>query len=223
MTRAAPTDRHPRAATQPAGIDLRRRATQLMMGAALVAAVWSACGSVFAQAPETQVDVTGASAIGGDDLRPEIKNQFPGGKLIGKGRLTVWGFQVYDARLWAPSTFRTDKLATQPFALELAYLRAFDKEDIAERSIVEMRRAATITDAQAQQWTAELVRVLPNVKKGDRVIGVNKPGVGAQFFNNGKAGGEIRDPEFARLFFGIWLGPQTSEPQLRTALLAGAP
>ncbi|OYY49664.1 MAG: hypothetical protein B7Y54_12990 [Polaromonas sp. 35-63-240] len=27
---------------------------------------------------------------------------------------------------------------------------------------------------------------------------------------------------FARLFFGIWLSPNTSEPQLREALLAGA-
>ena len=38
---------------------------------------------------------------------------------------------------------------------------------------------------------------------------------------NGKPTGEIRDAEFARLFFGIWLSPKTSEPELRAALLAG--
>ena len=32
--------------------------------------------------------------------------------------------------------------------------------------------------------------------------------------------GDVRDPLFAKLFFGIWLSPQTSEPQLRRALLA---
>lgn len=35
--------------------------------------------------------------------------------------------------------------------------------------------------------------------------------------------GEIADPEFARLFFGIWLDARTSEPGLRQTLLAGTP
>ena len=65
-------------------------------------------------------------------------------------------------------------------------------------------------------------RVIPDIKKGDRIMGINQPGAGAQFLVNGKASGEIRDAEFARLFFGIWLSPKTSEPKLRTALLAGA-
>lgn len=207
--------------TSPTAVDSGSRTANRLFALALLLA---ACGSALAQPADSGGDPAAATAgHNADDLRPEIRNLLPGGKLVGKGRLTVWGFQVYDARLWALPGFRNDKLAAQPFALELAYLRAFDREDIAERSIAEMRRAAAISDAQAQAWTAELVRVLPNVKKGDRVIGVNRPGVGAQFFNNGKPGGEIRDPEFARLFFGIWLGPQTSEPQLRAALLAGAP
>ena len=44
----------------------------------------------------------------------------------------------------------------------------------------------------------------------------------AQFLVNGKPTGEVRDTEFANLFFGIWLSPKTSEPKLRVALLAGA-
>ena len=32
--------------------------------------------------------------------------------------------------------------------------------------------------------------------------------------------GEVPDAEFARLFFGIWLSPQTSEPGLRAELIA---
>jgi hypothetical protein len=31
--------------------------------------------------------------------------------------------------------------------------------------------------------------------------------------------GDIRDAEFARLFFGIWLSPRSSEPAMRQALL----
>ena len=157
-----------------------------------------------------------------EDARPELVSALPQSRLVGKGRLTFWGFQVYDARLWALAGFKPDNLTTQPFALELAYLRGFDNQDVAERSITEMRRSAAISDVQAKVWIDEMMRVLPNVKKGDRVMGIHRPGVGTQFLMNGKPTGDIRDAEFARLFFGIWLSPKTSEPKLRAALLAGA-
>jgi hypothetical protein len=64
--------------------------------------------------------------------------------------------------------------------------------------------------------------LFPDVKAGDRITGVHLPGTGAQFWSNGRRLGEIRDSTFAKLFFGIWLAPQTSEPQLRQALLAKA-
>jgi hypothetical protein len=158
-----------------------------------------------------------------EDQRPELGSLLPRHQLVGKARLSVWGFQVYDARLWAAPGFRADSsLAAQPFALELAYLRAFANKDVAERSITEMRRSALISDLQARAWMEEMMRVLPDVRQGDRIMGVNRPGLGAQFLMNGKPLGEIRDAEFARLFFGIWLSPKTSEPKLRSALLAGA-
>ena len=86
-----------------------------------------------------------------------------------------------------------------------------------------MRRSASISDAQEAKWLADMLRVVPDVKKGDRVLGIHKPGTGADFWVNGKLVGEIQDAEFARLFFGIWLSPKTSEPQIRTLLLGGTP
>lgn len=157
-----------------------------------------------------------------EDARAELDTLLPQHRLIGKGRLAVWGFQVYDARLWALPSFKPDNLPTQPFALELAYLRDFSSKDIAERSITEMRRSAAISEEQAKTWINEMLRVIPDIKKGDRVMGIHRPGSGAQLLVNGKSSGEIRDAEFARLFFGIWLSPKTSEPKVRAALLAGA-
>lgn len=154
-------------------------------------------------------------------VRAELDTLLPQHRLVGKGRLTVWGLQVYDAKLWALPGFKPDDLPAQPFALELAYLRDFRSKDIAERSITEMRRSAAIGDAQAKTWITDLQRMIPDIKKGDRVMGVHLPGNGAQLLVNGKASGEIRDTEFARLFFGIWLSPKTSEPKVRAALLAG--
>ena len=163
-----------------------------------------------------------AAAAAAADTRPEVKKALPQGQLIGKARLTVWGFQVYDATLWAAAGFGPASYASQPLALELAYLHAFDATSIAERSLQEMRRSAAISDAQAAQWTADMLRVIPDVKKGDRIVGVHRPGQGAAFWVNGKASGDIRDAEFARLFFGIWLSPKTSEPAMRDKLLTGA-
>jgi len=156
------------------------------------------------------------------DTRAELDAALPQHRLIGKSRLTVWGFQVYDAWLWALPGFKLENLPGQPFALELAYLRDFASRDIAERSMTEMRRSAAISDDQAKIWINEMLRVIPDIKKGDRVMGIHRPGTGAQLLVNGKSSGEIRDAEFARLFFGIWLSPRTSEPKVRAALLAGA-
>ena len=171
---------------------------------------------------DTRAENTTSAAVSTDDARPELNTLLPQHRLAGKGRLTVWGFQVYDSRLWVLPGFKANNLAANAFALELAYLRDFSSKDIAERSIKEMRRSATISDEQAKAWTTDMQRVIPDIKKGDRVMGLNRPGVGVQLLVNGKPSGEIRDAEFARLFFGIWLSPKTSEPKLRAALLAGA-
>jgi len=176
--------------------------------------------------PEAFAQTAGTSSVSsaptGGEHRAELQTLLPQGRLIGSGRLTFWGFQVYDARLWAPPDFKPENFGSQALALELSYLRSFASTDVAERSIKEMRRSASISDEQAEKWKVAIRQVLPDVSAGDRVMGVHRPGVGASFLINGKALGEIRDAEFARLFFGIWLSPKTSEPALRNALLAGA-
>jgi len=59
------------------------------------------------------------------------------------------------------------------------------------------------------------------VVQGDRITGVHLPGQGAEFWVNGQRAGLLADPQFARLFFGIWLDERTSEPQLRARLIKG--
>ena len=173
--------------------------------------------------PSIANDAPAATApVQRSEVRPELTGALPKALSIGTGRLTVWGFQVYDARLWAQPGFRAANFDRAQLALELSYLRAFKAEEIAERSIREMRRSKPVSDAQAARWTADLLRVIPDVRTGDRVMGIHKPGLGAAFWVNGKNTGEVQDAEFAKLFFGIWLSPNTSEPKLRDALLAGA-
>ena len=176
-----------------------------------------AAGTALAQVAAPAAEVAPAP-----DAQAEMLQALPQARPMGTSRLTVWGFEVYDARLWAPASFAASRYATSPLALELRYLRDFKALDIAERSLKEMRRSQPISHAQAALWKADMLRVIPDVQKGARILGVHRPGRGAEFWVNGQASGEIRDAEFARLFFGIWLSPNTSEPQMRAALLAGA-
>lgn len=152
----------------------------------------------------------------------ELGQALPGASLAGQMRFRVWGFEVYDASLWTLPGFSAMGFDAHPLALELRYLREFDAVDIAERSLKEMRRIAQPSAEQEKRWLEEMRRVFPSVKKGDRLLGVHRPGQGAAFWFNGQWRGEIRDVEFTRLFFGIWLSPRSSEPALRQALLGTA-
>jgi hypothetical protein len=188
--------------------------------ASLAALLWAGAALAQPSVPPAAPEAA-ASRAGAPPARPEL-GALPGARLIGQARLTVWGFDIYDARLWAPAPFSAAGFAASALALELNYLRNFQAADIAERSLKEMRRSQPVSDVQAAQWKAELLRVIPDVRQGDRITGVHRPGVGAAFWVNGRASGEVLDADFARRFFGIWLSPGTSETRMRDALLAGS-
>lgn len=171
------------------------------------------CASCM-DAPATQAQTAVASSAG---------VPVPAGWVAaGQARLSVWGFEVYDARLWVEPAFRATDFAAAEFVLELSYLRSFEGQAIAKRSLDEMRRQGEIPPAQAAAWLQAMTRLFPDVRKGDRITGIHRAGR-ARFFHNGKLLGEMDDATFSRRFFGIWLAPETSEPGMRSALLANAP
>ena len=162
----------------------------------------------------------GDHALNAEFSRPEVaalKGVVPTPPV----RLRVWGFEVYDVRLWTPVGFRYGQAVQFPFALELQYLRRIEGAAIASRSIDEMRRVASLSEAQVQNWQTAMREIFPNVSAGERITGVNLPGVGAEFWVNGQRVGTVKDVAFARLFFGIWLDERTSEPKMRAQLLQG--
>lgn len=109
--------------------------------------------------------------------------------------------------------------AAAPFALEPLYARHLKGEQIAERSLVEMRRQGEIAEPVAERWLGNMLQIFPDVNAGDRITGLNLPGTGARFYVNGRLRGEVRESDFGRMFFGIWLSPRTSEPAMREQLL----
>ncbi|RZI83803.1 MAG: hypothetical protein EOP38_11360 [Rubrivivax sp.] len=149
----------------------------------------------------------------------ELLQALPQARLQGSSRFRHFGFHVYDAQLWVLPGFDAARVFAQPFALSLIYARRLKAADIAERSVTEMRRQATISDADAARWLKAMTTAFADVRDGDRLTGLYQVGGGASFFFNGQATQTIADPLFAKLFFGIWLSPATSAPALRQELL----
>jgi len=145
-----------------------------------------------------------------------LMNEAPELRVVGKGEMRWFGFHLYDATLWlSDRTWAVDGT----YALAIEYARDIAGSQLVERSIAEMRRLGVQDERKLARWAAQMARVFPDVKKGDRIVGAHLPGRGASFFHQEQLTGSIEDTEFARTFFAIWLDPRTREPSLRKALL----
>ncbi len=137
-------------------------------------------------------------------------------RRLGAGTMRWFGLHVYDAALWVRDA-SWDSADT--FALDIVYGRDITGKALAESSITEMKRVGFTDETRHARWLPAMVRMFPDVGRGDRLVGLNLKGGGAAFFNQDRSLGTIDDPVFARAFFAIWLDPRTREPQLRNRLL----
>ena len=150
---------------------------------------------------------------------PEVARELAGAQLQGTAKLRFLGMDIYQARLWSLTPLTPASYAQTPFALELSYARSLSGRLIAERSLKEMQRQGKQDSAREQAWLQAMVQAFPDVKAGDRITGLHVPGVGARFWFNGQSRPEVRDADFSRAFFGIWLSEASSEPAMRKNLL----
>lgn len=143
----------------------------------------------------------------------------PSAELVGQGRMTYFGFRVFDAELYAPQGRYSP---SKPFALKLTYLRNFKGSDIAKRSVDEMRRQGLKDEAKLKLWGDQMRAIFPDVAQGASITGVRDASGKAVFYKDGKQIGSINDREFSRRFFAIWLGENTSNPGLQASLTGTA-
>ena len=162
------------------------------------------------------VTAVSARAVDAPPLPSQVLALAPNLRVQGGGELTFFGISVYDGYYWSPTRGWTQD---GPYALDLHYHRALDGAKIAERSVSEIAKLGYGTREQRTRWGEEMRRMFPDVRRGDRLTGVNLPGGVVRYFHNGKSIGEIADPGFAQAFFGIWLDPKSSEADFRQLLL----
>ncbi|ADU12845.1 chalcone isomerase family protein [Asticcacaulis excentricus] len=152
-------------------------------------------------------------------VRAEVPAGVPDGKLVGRGRYSVLGLSIFDASLYAPNG-RYDP--QKPFALRLDYLKSFNARYIVDHSIAEIRKQGFSDKVKLEEWRQQMSAIFPDIRSGAYIAGVRNADGYAQFIHNGRAIGAIRDTQFTRLFFDIWLGSRTSSKALRAKLLGDA-
>lgn len=136
--------------------------------------------------------------------------------LVGEGIYSVVFWDVYQAQLYAKSPYWNP---TSRYALKLTYFREFKGQDIAERSIEEIKGLGYSNPSKLNTWLETMQKLFPDVAKNDSLTGVRQDNGSTAFFHNDQSLGSIKDPEFAKWFFGIWLHENTSAPKLRAQLL----
>ena len=145
-----------------------------------------------------------------------VMELIPDAKIVGEGRLSVVFLDIYDATLYAPEGKLLD---SKPYALSIRYMREIEGQDIADRSVQEMRGQGVVDNAKLAAWNAQMKAIFPDVQDGTVLSAVFIPKQKTIFYEGGEQIGIINDAEFTQLFSDIWLGEKTSEPDLRRKLL----
>lgn len=144
---------------------------------------------------------------------------------LGSGTLRWFGLSIYNATLWSgPQGLDASTLGSQQLALRLRYDRSIRGVELADTSTRLMRGDAS--PSRVARWRRQMRALFPDVRAGDTLCGVYLPhgaaGPTTEFLAAGRLLGRIDGEDFARAFFGIWLGADTTHAGLRRQLLAGA-
>lgn len=161
----------------------------------------------------------GLSQANAEQPPEQVLQAIPNIQKMGEGRLTWWGFHVYDSALWSAKPGTDFNYRTTPHWLFLRYARDFDGADIAERSREEIEDQGLVDAKLLPGWEKQMSDLFPDVKEGESLSALYLPGKGAEFFYNGQPLGQMSDPDLATAFMGIWLDKKTSAPDLRLELL----
>jgi hypothetical protein len=175
--------------------------------------------TVYAKTPEiqTQLSVSKAQIASTPLSFEQITQQYiKTPKVVGEARLKIMFWKIYDAKLSAANGLWN---ADTPFALSLTYLRDFDGQEIASRSVDEMREIGYEDEVLLAKWYEQMRAVFPDIKEGENITGVMDENKNTHFYHEGKLIGSIDDKAFTQSFFGIWLHEKTSEPKMRKQLL----
>ncbi|MBF2735539.1 MAG: chalcone isomerase family protein [Betaproteobacteria bacterium AqS2] len=157
-----------------------------------------------------------ALAVASFEPPPGVRAALAEPELSGACRLSFLWIEGYDAYLWREADAGADLYAA-PFALRLEYLRDFSTEQLATATLRELSRQQGFVEEEGMY--DRFAQLWPAVAAGDAITAVWRPENGVVFRHNGEPYSELADPGLGRRVLDIWLGEETSVPQLRDVLV----
>ena len=144
------------------------------------------------------------------------KEAFSSPTIIGEGTLKVFFMEIYDLRLIADSpTFSWQN----KFKLDFIYTRDLKKDSVIKSSIKELRRQSSVSESDIESWQGYLEQSIRPVQEGTHATVLWNPEGLITFHYENSDPTTIEDEDFARAFLNIWLGEETSQPELQSEIL----
>ncbi len=144
---------------------------------------------------------------------------------LGIRKATFLKVSVYVAALYVTSPSRDAQTLIDPSApaeLILHFVRNVGVGDLRnawhegfERAAKEQMPALSARVAMLNSWMSD-------IKTGQRLTFVRRPGMGTQVSVDGALKGTITGDDFSRALFSIWLGPEPPNAELKSGLLGGS-
>ena len=143
---------------------------------------------------------------------------------LGLRLATMLKVKVYVAALYVGKTSKDASAilgSNEPAELVLHFVRDVGADDVRKGFDEGFEKNAKAELPALKERIAKLNGWIPDVKSGQKLTFIRKPGAGIQVDVNGAVKGTVSGDDFAKAFLSIWLGdPPNSE--IKTGLLGGA-
>ncbi len=144
---------------------------------------------------------------------------------LGVRKATFLKVNVYVAALYVTTPARDPRTLVDPNTpaeLILHFVRNVGVGDLRKAWSEGFERADKDQLPLLSARIAMLNSWMSDMKTGQRVVFVRKPGTGLQVSVNGVVKGTVTGDDFSRALFLIWLGPEPPNAELKSGLLGGA-
>lgn len=141
--------------------------------------------------------------------------------LLGSKLFRYYFWTAYSIALYAPSEARNiDKILSDiPKKLVLEYRRDFEASDIIEAANQLLQKNPDVNLGSIKSQLDQINKLYLSVKEGDRYALEYEPGKGTTLILNERVLGTVEGSDFARDYFGIWLGRYPIDDSMRDNLL----
>jgi hypothetical protein len=143
---------------------------------------------------------------------------------LGIRKATILKVSVYVGALYVPNPTKDAQALIDPSSpaeLILHFVRNVGVGDLRNAWSEGFERAAKDQLTLLNARIAMLNSWMSDIKTGQRLVFVRKPGTGVQVSVNGVVKGTITGDDFSRALLSIWLGPEPPNADLKSGLLGG--